>query len=125
MTLTIANGITDKRFIGVGSKNVKTGIPSQRTYEVAFTALVTDDKIFEELFNQTEETSSDTIANGLLELNFSKANGEEIKIQLKDYFLDSANITIPEDLSAVTIEGTVKPRNLHLCTVKTHWLLQG
>ena len=125
LTLTITNGITDKRFIGVGSKNVKTGIPSQRTYEVGFTALVTDDKIFEELFNQAENIDNTNAAAGLIELVFSKANGEEIKIQLKDYFLDSANITIPEDLSAVTIEGTVKPRNLHLCTVKTHWLLQG
>jgi hypothetical protein len=125
LTLTINNSITDKRFIGVGSKNVKRGLVAQRTYEVAFTALVTDDKLFEELFNQTEETSSDTIANGLLDLTFSKANGEEIKIQLKEYFLDSANITVPEDLGPITIEGTVKPRSLNLCTVTTHWLLQG
>jgi len=125
LTLTINNAIADKRFIGVGSKNIKKGIPAQRTYEVSFTALVTDDKLFEELFNQTEETSSDSIANGLLDLTFSKSNGEEIKIQLKDYFLDSANVTVPEDLGPVTIEGTVKPRNLSLCTVKTHWLLQG
>ena len=123
--MTINNSITDKRFIGVGSKNVKRGLVAQRTYEVAFTALVTDDKLFEELFNQTEETSSDTIANGLLDLTFSKANGEEIKIQLKEYFLDSANITVPEDLGPITIEGTVKPRSLNLCTVTTHWLLQG
>ena len=50
-TLTMNNTLTDKRFIGIGSKTIKDAIPAQRTYELTFTALVTDDKLFNELKN--------------------------------------------------------------------------
>ena len=124
-TLTINNNLQDKRFLGIGNKKIKDGIPAQRTYEISFTALITDDKLYEELIQQTEETSSDTVANGLLNLEFDKDNGEKIKIQLKNYFLSAANVTIPDDKGPITIEGTVMPRDLHLCEVTTHWILQG
>ena len=87
--------------------------------------MITDDKLYEELVNQTEETSTDTIANGLLNLQLNKSSGEEIKLQFKNYMLSAANVTIPEDKGAITIEGTIMPRDLHLCEVTTHWILQG
>ena len=124
-TLTINNNLQDKRFLGGGNKSIKSAIPAQRTYEISFTAMVTDDALLTELLNQTEETSSDTIANGLLDLTFDKSNGEQIKLQFKNYFLSSANVTIPDDKGAITIEGTIMPRDLALCTVKTHFVLQG
>ena len=122
LTLTINNNLQDKRFIGIGNKSIKDAIPAQRTYEVSFTAMVTDDKLFEELLNQDEvgDTSST-----LLTLQFDKANGEQILIKLQDYYLSAANFTIPDDKEPITVEGTVMPRTLNSCTVKTHWVLQG
>ena len=122
LQFTINNNIQDKRFVGVGNKSIKDGIPAQRNYEVTFTAMVTDDKLFEELLNQNEikDTSST-----LLTLQFDKANGEQILIKLQDYYLSAANFTIPDDKGPITVEGTVMPRTLNSCTVKTHWVLQG
>ena len=122
LTLTINNNLQDKRFIGVGNKSIKEAIPAQRTYEVSFTAMVTDDKLFEELKNQTEV--GDT-ASTLLTLQFDKANGEQILMKFQDYYLSAANFTIPDDKGPITVEGTVMPRTLNSCTVKTHWVLQG
>ena len=48
-----------------------------------------------------------------------------VLLQFKDYFIDSANWTIPDDKGPVTVEVTCKPRNLHSCTVKTGYVLQG
>ena len=45
--------------------------------------MVTDDKLFEELLNQTEV--GDT-ASTLLTLQFDKANGEQILMKFQDYF---------------------------------------
>ena len=122
LTLTINNNLQDKRYIGIGNKDIKEGIPAQRNYEVSFTAMVTDDKLFEELFNETE---TDNTSSTLLTLQFDKANGEQILIKLADYHLNAANFTIPEDKGPITVEGTIMPRSLESCTVKTHWVLQG
>jgi len=122
LTLTINNNLQDKRFIGIGNKSIKDAIPAQRQYEVSFTALVTDDKLFEELLNQTQ---IDDTASTLLTLQFDKDNGEQILMKFQDYYLSAANFTIPEDKGPITVEGTVMPRTLNSCTVKTHWVLQG
>tara|TARA_R110002167_G_scaffold65864_10_gene186415 strand:- start:20213 stop:21808 length:1596 start_codon:yes stop_codon:yes gene_type:complete len=124
-SLTINNNLTDKRFIGVGSKDVKHAIPAQRSYEISFTALVTDDKLFEELFNETENNSTVPSGSGIISLQFDKDNTEQIAISLTDYHLDGATWTIPDDKGPITVEATVKPRSLNECTVKTHWVLQG
>ena len=94
LTITINNNLQDKRFIGIGSKRIKSAIPAQRNYEIAFTAMVTDDKLLTELINQTEETSADTIANGLIDITFDKASGEQIKLQFKNYLLSAATVTV-------------------------------
>lgn len=122
LTLTINNNLQDKRFIGVGNKSIKEAIPAQRTYEVSFTAMVTDDKLFEELTSPTEIGDTSTT---LLTLQFDKANGEQILMKFQDYYLSAANFTIPDDKGPITVEGTVMPRTLNSCTVKTHWVLQG
>ena len=126
MTLTINNNLQDKRFVGMGNKDVKSAIPAQRTYELSFTAMVTDDKLFEEIFTETEVASG----TSTIDLQFDKLapNGtvnEQIVIKLKDYFLSGSNVTIPDDKGPITVEATVMPRQLDTCTVKTHWILQG
>ena len=122
-TLTINNNLQDKRFVGVGNKSVKEGIPSQRTYELAITAMVTDDKLFTELLNQTENTgSAEKIA-----LTFTKDNtaGETFTLEFEDYFLSTNTWTVPDDKGPITVEATLMPRTLGTCTTSTHWVLQG
>ena len=121
LTLTINNNLQDKRFVGVGSKAIKNAIPAQRTYEIAFTALVTDDKLFQELLNNAEDLGS---TNEIV-LQFDKDSGEQILLNFQDYFLSAATLTVPDDKGPITVEGTVMPRTLDLCEVKTHWVLQG
>tara|TARA_R100000005_G_C4982835_1_gene192075 strand:+ start:59 stop:1720 length:1662 start_codon:yes stop_codon:yes gene_type:complete len=129
LTLTINNNIQDKRFIGISTKDLKVGIPAQRNYELSFTALVTDNKLFEELFNETESTSTSDVtdgsSNGVIILEFLKNNQEKILLKFKNYHIGSANVTVPDDRGPITVEATVMPRDLHLCEVTTHWVLQG
>jgi len=126
LSLTINNNLQEKRFIGIGAKSLKTDIPSFRNYELSFTALITDNRLFEELFDQAEQTGTGlTDDNGLIQLVFDKANGEQIKLQFKNYMINAANYTVPDDKGPITVEATVMPRDLHLCEVKTHWVLQG
>ena len=121
LTLTINNNLQDKRFVGIGNKDIKVGIPAQRNYELSFTALVTDNKLFEELFTEAEVASG----TSTIDLQFDKDNGEQIAISFKDYHITASNWTIPDDKGPITVEATVMPRNLNTCTVKTHWVLQG
>ena len=129
VTLTMSNSLADKRFLGVGSKSIQEAIPAQRTYEVQFTGLVTDSKLYNELLNQSENdgdgNDGGTDYESLLELTFTKSNGENIVLKFKDYFLSANNFPIAEDKGPTVVEATVMPRSLHECTVKTHWVLQG
>jgi len=130
-TLTINNNLVDKRFIGMGSKDIKSAIPAQRGYEISFTALVTDNKLFEEVFTETEATSTSVVtdgsSNGVIQFVFDKDNGEQIKLQFQNYHISANTWTVPDDRGPITVEATVMPRNLVTdgCTVKTHWVLQG
>jgi hypothetical protein len=122
-TLTINNNLQDKRFVGVGTRSIKEGIPSQRTYEIAITAMVTDDTLFTELLNQNE--NNDTSQS--LTLTFSKANTptETFTLEFDDYFLSSNTWTVPDDKGPITVEATLMPRTLTNCSTTTHWVLQG
>jgi hypothetical protein len=126
LSLTINNNLMDKRFVGIGSKDVKSALPAQRSYELTFTAIVTDDELFEELFNETLNEGS-TISAGLIDIQFDKANTEQIKLQFEDYHLTASNWTVPDDKGPITVDATVMPLRLKTdgCTVKTHWVLQG
>lgn len=118
-TLTMNNTLTDRRFIGVGSRKVKDAIPAQRTYEMTFSAMVTDDKLYNELLNTSETTGSN------ITLSFTKGNGEAINLAFDNYFLTTNSWPMPEDKGPVVVEGTIMARSIGTCTAKTHWILQG
>ena len=122
LTLTMNNNIQDKRFIGVADKGIKEGIPSQRTYELSFTALVTDDQLYEELLSSTERTSSADIS-----LTFTKGSNsnETFTLSFEDYFTSTNTWTVPDDKGVVTAEATLTPRTLNTCSASSHWVLQG
>ena len=119
LTLTMNNNLQDRRFLGASSKEVQDSIPAQRTYEISFTGHVTDNALYNALRNDTENTTQ------TLELIFTKPNGENITLNFTDYFIDTNNFPIADDKGPIVVEATVKPRNMSLCTVKTHWVLQG
>lgn len=121
LTLTMNNNLQDRRFIGVGNKSIKEGIPAQRTYELQFTGHVTDDKLYNELLNQTENDNT----GQYLELQFEKSNGENFNLKFTDYFISANNFPMADDKGPIVVEATVMPRTLQSCTVKTHWILQG
>ena len=119
LTLTMNNNLQDRRFLGVGSKDVQEAIPAQRTYEISFTGHVTDDALYTALLNDSENTTQ------TIELIFTKANGEAITLNFTDYFISANNFPLTDDKGPIVVEATVMPRNMSLCTVKTHWILQG
>ena len=120
-TLTINNNLQDKRFIGIGNKAIKEGIPAQRTYEIALTAMVTDDLLFTELLNQNENND----ASQSIDLVFTKDSGESFTLAFDDYFMSANTWTVPDDKGPITVEATLMPRTLTNCTTVTHWVLQG
>ena len=119
LTLTMNNNLADRRFLGVSSKDVQDSLAGQRNYEISFTGHVTDNALYKALRDDTENITQ------TIELVFSKANGETITLNFTDYFVSANNFPIAEDKGPIIVEATVMPRNLSLCTVKTHWVLQG
>ena len=88
--------------------------------------MITDDRLLTELINDTENTgSSQKITLQFDKLAPAGTVNEQILMEFQDYFLSAANVTIPDDKGAVTIEGTVMPRTMSKCEVKTYWVLQG
>jgi len=88
---------------------------------MSFTALVTDDRLYRELVNQDENTSNDIV------LQFDKSNGEQIKLELQNYFTGANTWTVPDDKGPITVEATIMPRQLKTngCTVISHAALHG
>tara|TARA_R100000152_G_scaffold18235_1_gene9994 strand:+ start:295 stop:1962 length:1668 start_codon:yes stop_codon:yes gene_type:complete len=121
MSLTINNNLQQKRYVGNYDRKSQSVVPAQRDYELTFTGFVTDKTLFTELLNQTEHTTTDNI----IDLQFTKDNGEEIRIKFDDYMLTTNTWTIPDDKGPISVEWTIKPRSLSSCVVNTHWVLQG
>jgi len=120
VSIAITNNLLDKRYMG-GHRDMKEGIPAQRTYEITFEAVVTDDLLFREMLNETENTSANHVS-----FSFTKPDtNESITLSFKDYFLDTTEITIPDDKGPVTFSSTIKPRNLASCVVVTDNVLMG
>jgi len=119
LTLTMNNNLQDRRFLGVGSKDVQESIPAQRTYEISFTGHVTDDALYTALLNDSEDTTQ------TIELVFTKSNGETITLKFEDYFISANNFPMTDDKGPIVVEATVMPRTCSLCEVTTHWMLQG
>lgn len=123
VSVEIANNLQDKRYMG-GHRDMKEGLAAQRAYTITFSAIVTDDEIYRHFLNEAETTG--TAAANLIKLRFDKEDNDEfIDLQFKNYFLDTANWTIPDDKGPVTIEATIKPRDLHSCTIGTDWVILG
>ena len=123
VSITINNNLMDKRYMG-GHRDMKEGIPAQRSYEISFEAVVTDDLLFSEMLNETEEISTTT--GQMVEFTFTKPDtAEEITLKFKNYFLNTTEITIPDDKGPVSFSSTITPRDLHLCVVKTDNILMG
>tara|TARA_R100000951_G_C2650618_1_gene184235 strand:+ start:49 stop:1950 length:1902 start_codon:yes stop_codon:yes gene_type:complete len=123
ISLEIQNNLQDKRYMG-GHRDMKEGLAAQRAYVLSFTAIVTDDEIFRYYLNEAETVGTADV--NLFKMRFDKEdNSEFIDLQFKNYFLDTANWTIPDDKGPVTIEATIKPRDLHSCTIGTDWAILG
>ena len=113
--LTIANNIAPQRFIGnTNRQTMSAHIPAQRTYEIGLTMLVTDTELWDELRGQDEFDSSD--GTNLIELKFTKGNGEEIEIKFDDYIIQNVNVPFPADKGPVEVEATISARTLDTCT---------
>ena len=121
LSLKMENTLTEKRYVGIGSKSIQDHIPAQRTYELTFSAMITDDALYAELLNASESSTDGSV----IDIIFDKANGEQMRLKFNDYYLTTNTWPIPEDKGAVIVEGTIKARTLTSCTVKTHWVLQG
>ena len=119
LTLTMNNNLQDRRFLGVGNKEVQESLPAQRTYEISFTGHVTDNALYKALRDDTENITQ------TIELVFTKPNEETITLNFTDYMVSANNFPIADDKGPLVVEATVMPRNLSACTVKTHWVLQG
>ena len=112
-SLTISNEIQPQRFVGnTNRETMSAHIPGQRTYEVSLTMLVTDTELWDELRKQ-DEYNVDT---GLLELKFTKGNGEEIEIKLDDYIIQNVEVPFPADKGPVEVVATISARTLTSCT---------
>ena len=51
--------------------------------------------------------------------------GSQITLKFKNYFLDTTEITIPDDKGPISFSSTIKPRDLAECVVKTDFVLMG
>ena len=123
-TLTISNGLQDKRYIGRTNKTIKTMVTGQRTYELSFTGYVTDDAIFEALRNDTVyglQSSDDQD----IKLNFYKANGEQVQLHFRNYVVKTADFPLTNDNSPISVSWTIEPLTLAKAEETTYWIIQG
>ena len=131
VSIAINNNLMDKRYMG-GHRDMKEGIPAQRTYEISFEAVVTDDQLFKEMLNETEVIASSSRVRFVFE---KPDTSEKITLNFEDYFLDTTEITIPDDKGPVSFSSTIKPRSLSTvnaagnsavgCEVITDFVLMG
>jgi len=122
-TLTINNGLMDKRFIGRTNKRIKSMVTGQRTYELQFTGLVTDSAVFDELRNDTSTALTGT--DSLLKLNFFKDNNEKLELHFRDYMVKSADFPLTNDNSPIVVTWTIEPLVLEKAEETTYWVIQG
>ena len=125
--LTINNALVEKRFIGRTDNRSTTHMPSQRTYSLAFTGLVTDNAIFEELRN-TSATSLGGTSGNEIKLNFTKdtaTNDETLEMVFQDYLVTVADFPLSNDKGPVMVSWTIQPLQLTTCNHVTNWVIQG
>ena len=124
-SLTISNGLTDKRYIGQYNKEIKSVVTGQRTYQIEMTAQLTDRRLFAEMRNETAFRNA--MANSNVQLLLEKATGERIKLQFDDFMVSVANYPGPtDDRGPLEVSFTIMPiRKGTTIDAKTAWVLQG
>ena len=122
-TLTINNGLVDKRFIGRTNNRIKSHLTGQRTYELSFTGYVTDAAIFDELRSNSSTALTGTDSD--IKLNFYKANGEQVSMNFGNYMVKVADFPLTNDNSPIAITWTIEPLELKTVTESTYWVIQG
>ena len=113
VSIEINNNLMDKRYMG-GHRDMKEGIPAQRTYNITFEAVVTDDLLFTEMLNETEVAASSSRVRFVFE---KPDTSEKITLNFEDYYLSTTEITIPDDKGPVTFSSTIQPRSLSTVNV--------
>lgn len=127
MTLTIDNGLQQKRFIGRYDKRSQETFAGQRTYNLTFSAMVTDGDLFDH-FRQEHAFSLSGSGSGSaapITLRFTKENSEEILLKFKDYHVTAAEFPLTNDNSPIMVNFTVVPLALQECVLQTYWAIQG
>lgn len=107
-SLTLNNGVTDKRYLGNYNKQIKMSVSGQRTYEVTMTALVTDRRIFDELRKESS-TRSVLTSDSVVELHLTKSDGESIKLQFDDFMVSTNTWPMGEDRGPIYVDFTIIP----------------
>tara|TARA_R100000458_G_scaffold59426_1_gene69983 strand:- start:832 stop:2457 length:1626 start_codon:yes stop_codon:yes gene_type:complete len=124
-SLSIANNLTAQRFIGNYDRTITSAhIAGQRTYDINLNLLITDRTIWDELRKQNETTDTST-TDELIELEFTKSNGEYIKFKFDDYLTTSVDIPFPDDKGALEVALTVSARTLATngCQYNGNWII--
>ena len=122
-TLNIQNGVQDKRYIGQYNNRIKDYITGQRTYEVTIQALVTDRRIFDELRKLSPNRVA--LSDALVDLEFTKENGESISLSFDDYMISTATWPIQDDRGPVQVDFTIMPLRVSSVSTTTHWVMQS
>ena len=124
-SLTIDNGLTDRRYIGQYNKQIKNVVTGQRTYSIDITALVTDRRLFAELRNETAFRSA--MSNSNVQLLLEKSTGERIKLQFDDFMLSVVGFPGPTDeRGPLEVTFSIMPiRKGTTVDAKTSWVMQG
>lgn len=122
-TLNIQNGVQDKRYVGQYNNRIKDYITGQRTYEVSIQALVTDRRIFDELRKLSPNRVA--LSDALVDLEFTKENGESITLSFDDYMISTANWPIQDDRGPVQVDFTIMPLRVSSVSTTTHWVMQS
>jgi len=126
-TLTIDNGIQQRRFIGKHDKRSQYAFATQRTYSLSFTGLVTNADLFdyfrqEHAFALTPNGTADTAE---VKLRFDKENGESLDLRFRDYHVQDVDFQLTNDNGPITVTWTVTPLSMDDCELVTYWPLQG
>jgi hypothetical protein len=122
-TLNIQNGVQDKRYVGQYNNRIKDYITGQRTYEVTIQALVTDRRLFDELRKLSPNRVA--LSDALIDLEFTKSNGESITLSFDDYMISTATWPIQDDRGPIQVDFTIMPLRVNTLSTTTHWVIQS
>jgi hypothetical protein len=132
-SIAIANNLTPHRFIGnYDRRSISHHTPAQRTYDLNFTMLITDTRVWEELRRSDEFDASGAgvPSSGVVQIKFAKptttahsgsVTEEIIDLQFSDYIVDSVTVPFPDDKGALEVEVTMKARTLTNASYTGNW----